>query len=175
MHVNKGLTLTELITALVILGIAGTMFYTVFFSNWLGFESELARVELQYQLDEIRMRFATNVLGASSSAVLAANSQVMISYPDPDGLGPLVPPPDVNYTFIQPNILQRERQGVTQILSQNIDFSGNCPQFCNVGCAQPHFCQDRGSVVMNLFLADNILGRRINLNTAIQVFPRRSR
>jgi prepilin-type N-terminal cleavage/methylation domain-containing protein len=158
---NRGITLIELIIVLVILAAVVGMFYTVFFSNWLGLEQELARIELGYQADLIRTRFTQDVLPASSFNLppLPARS-VTLSYPA-NAAGAI--PADVVYSFIGLNQLQRQQGANTETLSGNIDL------------ARSNFGFSGSSLVMNLFLEDNILGRRVELNYLIQAFPRRSR
>lgn len=152
MH-RRGFTLVEMVTAVAVVGIGIGIFYTVFLQNWWAFDDQFSRINLWQDANEIA-RLITDDVRASSRLAVTTNEDVKTATLIlPDGSS-------IVYSMNREEVLQRTKGGTTSILSQNVDFQ------------ESSFIAAQNSLKLTLTLWDTVFGRRVEVSTSTQVFPR---
>lgn len=153
-RLKYGFSLVELITVLAILGTGLSVFYSVFFINWSSLEEQIRMVDLQMDADRIIETVAFDSKIAKGIVVDNTGKLATINFLSGNS---------VNYSFTPQGNFMREFNATTTVISNNIDFTNSS------------FVQDIDSLLVNLTLMDNVLGRRrIELEVSSRFFPRNS-
>ncbi len=153
---KKSFTLIEILTTLIIIGIVGTMLFSIIFLGWVSFESEIARINLWEEANQIIDSFSINAHASASE---------IYSSPKKDHFFD-----KVIFNFLDGNFITYEvtskgefkvSKGISpQILSQNLVYE------------KSGFLKKPNSLVLKLTLEDKVFGKKIKVETSTEIFPR---
>lgn len=159
---KKNFTLVELVTVMAIIGITASLLYSIFFLNWSAFENQIAEADLWQEAQEIIQRVSFDIRVAKRISSLTPH-QVVISFPDNS---------TSTYTITSAGIFQITHDNQTTTLSTRLDPSSSCFLFNASDCSAGESVNNVRSLKLELNLQDNILGKKVNVDTSIQLFCR---
>lgn len=153
-RVSSGVTLVELMTVMVILGVSVSMFYTVWFSNWQTFDYHTAIADLWFDANKIAEEVSMD--GRAASLITVDTSQKSVIFVN--SLGTTT----ASYLINSTGQFIITRGASTTIVSQRIDFNNT------------NFVQRGSGLRVDLFLVDEeVLGQAdAEIETHIEIFPR---
>ncbi|MGE0268221.1 MAG: type II secretion system protein [Candidatus Omnitrophota bacterium] len=152
---QRGFTLIEMLTVLVILMILGGVFYTVFVTNWSAFEDRIARTNLWQEANEIIETMTADGRFAQTIDVFSDGSGNKSAV-----LNDSFNQPVATYLITSDGRFQINKNGVIKTLSGHI----------NPG--QSVFTKQGRGLRVELGLEDVIFKRTINVDTSTEIFPR---
>ena len=154
-RMRRAFSLVEMTVVLLIMGIGMAMLFSTLHINWVAYDSELIRLELQQQADEISSLLATDIRGAEANFTVPDSQQVNISYPSDLNLNP------VSYSISANGELTKTEDGTSTTLSNNLDTANSSFSIDSINC-----------LVIDLRLTQNNLGQEVNLSVSDKFFPR---
>ena len=154
-RVRRAFSLVEMIVVLLIMGIGMAMFFSTLHINWVAYDSELIRLDLQQQADQISSLLAADVRGGEANFTVPNSQQVNISYPSDLILDP------VSYSISANGELTRTEGSTSTTLSNNVDTVNSSFSIDSINC-----------LVIDMRLAQNSLGQEVNLSVSDKFFPR---
>lgn len=148
----QGFSLVELLTSIVIIGVLIAIFYSVFILNWKTMEDYSVRSELWQDMDVIidqvtldaRESAQINVSADQKNVSLLNRQSVVIA----------------TYAFTAGGMCQATRSGVTTTLSNSLDY------------ALSTFRKNGESLVVNVVLTGDVLGRGVTIDASTEIYPR---
>lgn len=152
---NTGFTLMETITVLMIIGVLGSVFYTVFVTNWFAFEDRIARANLWHEANEIVETMTADGRSAQMIDVFtdgAGNKSAVLS----DSLDQTL----VTYLITAEGRFQMNKNGVVKTLSEHINPN------------QSDFTKEGRGLRVQLAMSELIFKRTITIGTSTEIFPR---
>ncbi len=149
-----GVTLIEIITVLVIVGILAGVVYTVWFTNWFALEDRIARVSMWEEANVIVETLTSDARYARDISITGGNKIATLT----DSLGNMI----ATYTITPAGKFQVNAGAgsITQDLSSQINYIDS--QFTPQG---------RG-MRLDLAFEHDLPTRTINVETATEIFPR---
>ena len=152
---RKGFTLVELLTVVIIIGIASGIFYSVFALNWKAMDGFMSRANLWQEINVILddMRF----YGRQSASMTITNSGTTKSVvlTGLDGLMTATYSMDQNGEF---RVI--DKIGRNEVLSRNVDF------------AKSQFGSDVHALEVEVALIDDNFGQKIHARSSTEIFLR---
>jgi len=153
---NKGITLVELVMALAILGVTVSILYMVFFSNWRAYEDRIARANLWTEANEIMETMTMD--GRVAHQINVSQQQdgsFVTTFVD------TLDQPIATYVMTDDGRFQVARaQGEFRTISEYLVLE------------RSSFIKDGESLNMTLALQDNVFGKPVGVQTAIEIYPR---
>lgn len=152
---NKGFTLIEILTVLVIFMVLGGVFYTVFVTNWFAFEDRIVRSNLWHEANEIVETITADGRFAQTIDVFTdgtGNKSAVLN----DSLNQ----PVATYLITADGRFQINKSGVVKTLSDNLN------------AVQSGFIKQGRGLRVQLALEELILKRVIHVGTSTEIFPR---
>ncbi len=117
---NKGVSLTEVLVVLVIVGVASAMVHTVFITNFSAFNQRIAKADLWQEGNRIVSRISEDVRGSNGFELNI--SETLKSLVVLDGLGA----PFVTYNLSDAGQMDRvTTDGIVEVLSSSLNFDNS--------------------------------------------------
>lgn len=156
---NRGITLTEVLVALAVLGVFLSVFYSVFIVNWFAFDERIHRADLLHETNRIIELISVDGRNAATIDfnTLANKKEIVLK----DSLDEII----ASYSMLDTGQVQYDSAGDGQgivVLSKNLDFSKS--QFAQVSLGK--------SFVVSLALEEQLFTRKISTNTSVEIFQR---
>ncbi len=153
---KKGLTLTEIITVVAVIGVASLFVHAVFIQNWSYYTDRIARADMWSDANRIVESMTDNGRQAAQIDVSAKSDDeqtaTMIAV-DGSVIG--------IYRMTNNGRFEVEREdGLIKMLSENIDYENT------------EFMKDGEALLIDLALADTVFARRVNFVTSTEIYPR---
>lgn len=153
---SRGFSLVELVVVLVIVGIGGTMFFSVFYTNWNGFDTCIMSVNLQQELDDIFENITQDGRLCNTFVITEnASSKTVELFDHAD-----VPNSIASYTILDTGDFTIDRGSGARLMSKSIDFVNS------------KFEDKDDYLVIELALRQQGMNGEINVKGAVQIYPR---
>ncbi len=153
---NKGFTLVETVTVLVIIGIFISFFYTLWFLNWQACEGFLARADFGQEMDHTIDQIADDGRFAKTITVGNTDTTKETTITDPSG--------NVSkYTMSNNGQLTITRGlNAPETVTEKLDY------------ANSNFAQDTNGagLIVTIAMTDQIFGHPVALSSEITIYPR---
>jgi prepilin-type N-terminal cleavage/methylation domain-containing protein len=151
---RKAFTLVEMVTVMAIVGISMGIFYAVFFLNWQALDQYIASADMGQELTQIVDKVSDDARFSKQIIITTSTGGSETRFIDPAGQ------PLGSYIMRQNGEFAIRRGDKEQVLTNRLDF------------ANSRFEHNGKSVLVTLALSDDILGRRFNLASQTEIFPR---
>ncbi len=150
---ERGVTLVELMTVMVILGVSIGMFYSVWMSNWRTFDHHNAIADLWHDANQISQQMSMD--GRVAGKITVALDQKSVDFEN--ALGAIY----VNYQMTSTGDFIITRGAAATTITDRIDY------------ANSRFIQQGSSLQAELRLVDEqVIGGEVVIEPRMEVFPR---
>lgn len=148
----RGFSLVELLTSIVIVGVLISVFYSVFILNWKAMEDYSVRSGLWQDMDVIIDQITLDARESAQINVSADQKDVSMLNRQSAVIAA--------YAFTAGGMCQVTRSGVTTTLTNSLDY------------ALSTFRKNGESLVVNVVLSGDVLGREVSIDASTEIYPR---
>ena len=149
---RRSLTLIELLVVVAIVGVGIGLFYSILFTNWLFYNSEISRLDLQEDSESVFMALEEDIMEAGKLKLFSAGvplSTITLLY---------ISRPEITYTIANDGQLIRSVGGQSVVLTRRLEPG--------TSFFQTDF---QNSVICNLIFLDRPLGKAVRFQARKEI------